>query len=88
MCCLLTTLGLPVKFDICLVSCFVDELEGVHSKPLHMAIVQGDANVIQKEGVLQDQAQNVKKKRSNRDRREGHPPTMCRASGWCEKKSI
>ena len=48
-----TTCGLPVELHVCDLALLVDESEGVHSKALHVAVVQGDANVILQEGELQ-----------------------------------
>ena len=45
--------GLPVELHVCDLALLVDESEGVHPKALHVAIVQGDANVILQEGELQ-----------------------------------
>ena len=55
-----TTGGLPVELHICDLALLVDESEGVHSKALHVAIVQGDANVILQEGELQNECTEVR----------------------------
>ena len=45
--------GLPVELDVCDLALLVDEGEGVHPKALHVAVVQGDADVVLQEGELQ-----------------------------------
>lgn len=47
------TCGLPVKLDIRDLALLVDQGEGVHSKALHVTIIQWDAYVILEEGELQ-----------------------------------
>lgn len=49
----LTTLGLPVELDQSLLANLVDHLEGVDTEALHVAVVEGDADVVQEEGELQ-----------------------------------
>ena len=51
-----TTRGLPVELNIRDLALLVDEGEGVHTKALHVTVVQGDANVILQEGELQTSA--------------------------------
>jgi hypothetical protein len=48
----LTASWLPVEFDIGLPARLVDELEGVHAKALHVAVVEWDANVVVQEREL------------------------------------
>ena len=43
-----------MELDICDLALLVDQGESVHSKALHVAVVQGNANVILQEGELQD----------------------------------
>ena len=50
-----STSGLPVELDVCDLALLVDQSEGVHSKALHVAVVEGDAHVILQEGELHPQ---------------------------------
>ena len=47
-----TTCGLPVELDIGDLALLVDEGEGVHSKALHVTVVQWHTDVILQEGEL------------------------------------
>ena len=45
-----------MEFDQSLLACLVDELEGVHPKAVHVAVVLGDADVVEQKGELQGPA--------------------------------
>ena len=47
-----TACGLPVELDVGDLALLVDQSEGVHSKALHVAVVQRDAHIILQEGEL------------------------------------
>ena len=47
------TSGLPVELDIRDLALLVDQGEGVHSKALHVTVVQWHTDVILQEGELQ-----------------------------------
>ena len=53
--------GLPVELDIGDLALLVDEGEGVHPEALHVAVVQGDADVILQEGELHSRTGSVRK---------------------------
>ncbi len=55
----LTKSRLPVEFDVCDTSLLVDECVGVHSKALHVAVIQWHPNVILEEGELHRQTSQL-----------------------------
>lgn len=48
----LTALWDPVELDECLLPCLVDQLEGVHSKPGHVSVVERNTNIVLQECEL------------------------------------